>query len=518
MIALEDMPAKVFRLDAPQMANGAPPNWGAEVVPHIYTVAGQAGLAGCAYLAADEALRHNVENAERMLADSAITECLEARRRAVALLNWHIEPEDAKDANQKTIAAELTKICSRIPWFMQMRDSLLQAVWYGRYGVAIRNASVEVGSKRRILPASWEPRHGDKLVFRYDDGSGKYEAGQVGIRISVAGTYQGNMLESLRDRKLIEYTGHGMVRWFDHNERRLLLVHKHMREDGPFHDVLSAGRIHGVGVRSKIYWTWYQMVEVIQRVLQFLDRAAFGVELWRYPANNPKAKEKTETAAKNAQSGGRSVVLVPVEPGENADLYGVEHVEPGLAGVDRLLTVVKEFFMHKIKRYVLGQTLTSEADATGMGSGVADAHMATFFDIVQYDAIGLEETLTTDLLRNLQLWNMPDTMRHYMRFKIDTKAPDVKDKLSGLKAAWDMGASLKATDLYDLLGLSMPSKLDIVLRNPQLAGAMESLGIGVNSPQVSPVGSSGASDPMFAAIKSAMQIPAHDAVPEVIHG
>jgi hypothetical protein len=65
-------------------------------VPHIFTMAGRFSLVSKAYLNADEALLHDSQNAERMRVDCGIMESLEARQRAVALLNWHIEPEDAK--------------------------------------------------------------------------------------------------------------------------------------------------------------------------------------------------------------------------------------------------------------------------------------------------------------------------------------------------------------------------------------------------------------------------------------
>ena len=84
-----DKPASFFDLqvsqkDAPALWAGAPPNWGEQVVAHVQTVAGQTGMAGRAYLNADEALLHDPRNAERMRADSGITEYTEARQRAVA--------------------------------------------------------------------------------------------------------------------------------------------------------------------------------------------------------------------------------------------------------------------------------------------------------------------------------------------------------------------------------------------------------------------------------------------------
>lgn len=504
---MTDRPADFLTLsskDAPTLWPGTPPNWGQQVVPHILTVAGQAGLAGMAYLNADEALMHDAANAERMRADCMIMECLEARERAVALLNWHIEPEDNNSQEQKDLAKELTRILTRTPRFTEMRRWLSEAIWYGRNGAALQYGSEEIAGHRRIAIKAWEPRNGDKFVFRYDDGSGRHEPGQVGIKIGIGGVYQGRLYEAARRQGKIEYTHQGMVYWFDRDERKLLALHKHMVEDGPYDDVRLSGRIHGVGIRSRIYWDWYAMVECLQRVLQYLDRAAFGIELWKYPANSPKAQKDTENAAKRAVTGGRSVVLVPVAPGEMGDLYGVEHIEPGLQGVDRLLQVIKEVFQLKMKRYILGQTLTSEADATGLGSGVADAHMATFGDIVEYDAVNLEETMTVDVVKHIQAWNFPQYRKHYMQFKIDTESPDVDKKLKALKAVWDMGARIKASDLCDAAGISLPTELDAQVCNPQIVGALQQLGIGLR-PGGGPI-SNPSTDPMALAIRNALRL------------
>lgn len=455
---------------------GAPTNFGEIVVPHAFTVAGQTGLAGKAYLNSDEAVRHSRQNAERMRVDCGIMECLEARQRASALLNWHLEPEDENDQLAKHLGAEVTKIIKRTPRFLELRRCLLEGIWYGRYGAALQYGSREIAGRRVLGVTRWEPRHGDKLVFRYDDGSGQYKPDQVGIRLGAVGQIDTRPLGL--NRQQISYTDQGMVYWLAEWERKTLIVHKHTVEDGVFEDSYTSGRIHGVGVRSRIYWTWYAMVECLQRALEYLDRSAFGVELWRFPANNPRAKADTERAARNNVGGGRSIVMVPVFPGDQQDMYGVEHIEPGLQGVDRLLDVIKTYFGHKIKRYILGQTLTSEADATGLGSGVAEAHLATFGDIVAYDSRNLEETLTEDFVRWIQLWNFPGTERHFLRFVIDTESPNVDAKMKAYKAAWDMGLELKAADVLDVIGASMPVDGDKKLFNPTIVSGILQMSAG----------------------------------------
>jgi len=460
---------------------GAPPNFGQPVIPQVQTVAGQLGLAGRAYLNADEAIRHDPANAARMLADCGIMECLEARQRATALLNWHIVADDPKDSHQKQMVESLTKIMSRTPRFMEMRRWMLDAIWRGRSGTATCYTTRKVGGCYQRVMCKWEPRNGDKLVFRYDDGSGLYRDGQVGIKIGALAQQKNNL-----NRDQIQYNENGVVYWLNDYERKLIAIHKHMVEDGDYDDPYSSGKIHGVGVRSRVYWTWYAMVECLQRALEYLDRAAFGVEMWKYPANNARAKAQTEEAAKRVVSGGRSILLVPVWPSDDPNMYAIEHYEPGLQGVDALMNVIKEYFGHKIKRYILGQTLTSEAEATGMGSGVADAHMATFADIVEYDSRNLEETITEEILRPLQLWNFPGTRDVLLQFKIDNEAPNIKEKLDALKSVWEMGLEIKDSDLADVVGISLPTEEDHKVFNPQVRQGILGMQVGGQNTPVPP--------------------------------
>mgnify|MGYP000917526679 CR=1 FL=1 len=464
--------------DPAEVWPGAPPNFGQDLVPHIATVSGMTGGAARAYTWADEALRDSRENADKMRTDCGIMECIEARQRSTALLNWHIAPENENSSDEKALADEMTRIVKRTPNFAKFRWSLGEARWYGRYAVCPNYGIDWVSGKQRTVITNWEPRHGDKLVFRYDDGSHRTKAGQVGIRIGGAHTWIDTTRRDYQgyDLRQIESTQHGLVYWLTDKQRRLIVVNKHIIEDGPFEDPLRAGAIHGIGIRDRIYWTWYGMVECLADILCYLERSAFGIEIWKYPAGNRQAQLRAEEAAKKITANGRTVLIVPVYQGENSEQFGVQHIEPGLGGVEQAMTIVREYFGHKIKRYILGQTLTSEADATGLGSGVADAHLATFADIIRWDALNDEETLTTDMLRWMQLWNFPSSRGINLRLVIDTDSPDAEKKMKGYESAWGMGARIKEEDVLSVIGASVPKATDKVLLNPAVSGQQQVAG------------------------------------------
>lgn len=440
---------------------------GQDILPHIQTIGGRTGVVSQAYLNMDEALRDSRSNAEKMRADCAIMECLGARQRATALLNYHIEPEDANNPEEVAMVASLTDIVDATPRFTEFRRCLLEAIWYGRYANAITFRPDLVKGQFRTVAKKWEPRHGDKLVFRYDDGSFTADPEQVGIRVH-AGWQGARSYFDPRSGELIKQiqpTEQGLVYWFAPWQRKTLALHRHEVEDGPFHEPMMAGRINGVGVRDRIYWTWYAMIECLQRVVEYLDRAAFGIEVWPFQAGNPQSEKDTRAAAHGAMGGGRTIILAPLPPDENPERFMPHLIEPGLGGVSTTIDIIRTYFGHKIKRYIIGQTLSSEADATGMGSGVADAHMATFADIVSYDAGNLEETLTTDFLRTLQLSNFPRSWRYQPKFRIDTESPNIQLKMEAYKNAFEMGLRIKSSEVYDTIGASMPDAGDDILSN-----------------------------------------------------
>lgn len=493
IIDLGRMPARVIQdalRDPAQDIRGAPPNLGRMVPPHIYTVQGRVGTIARVYRNADEAMRDNMQNARYMRNECGIMECLEARQRSTALLKWHLVPEDEKDAKQKQLCDDLTALLERIPRFVEMRRNLLEALWFGKYGIAYQWANRIIGGKMRKTIAHWEPRHGDKLVFRYDDGDGKYDPRQVGIRVGAGYTLdehvKGNSPFTKEKRIKVEPTDQGLAYFLDKWERdNLFAIHKHIIEDGAWEDPIGAGAIHGVGIRSRIYASWFSMQELLGYLMEYVERAAMGVEIWPYEYGNSESESKTRKAAEEHMVGGRSIVLMPVYRGEDSQMFQIQHIEPGLGGVEALKSLIIEYFGHKIKRYILGQVLTSEAEATGLGSGVADAHMATFADIVRYDARNLEETLTSDAVEPLKRQNYPWAANVHVRFVIDTEADEMQEKLEAYEKAWNMGLKIKAEDVAAMIGASSPGDDDEVLTNPQIeqAAAMAAMGgVGFGGP------------------------------------
>ena len=440
----------------------APPNFGRFPTPHIITFSGIVSTLAKAYRFSDEAMRDNVPNAHAMLNDPVIAGPLFARKQMVALLEWSVQPEDDKDKELVIAAEKLTKILTRTPHFTEYRRSLMEAIWYGR--CAIQHAygrHVDRHRKKTTVIAEWLPISGDKLLFRFDDGSGKYDRHQVGIRVHPALGKD----DKLGGFRTMEATADGLAYFFQPWERRQIAIHRHWIRDGEFEDPAGAGSIHGVGLRNFLYWIWYQKQETMAQLAELIDRTGSGITIYYYPTGNPQAKADVEQVAR--EQAHTNVLLMPHEP-ENPDSYRIEQIPPNTIGLDALKGIVEDWFGDMIVRFILGQTLSSRASATGMGSGVAELHENTLAQIVRYDAIGLEETITKEVLNPLRDFNMPSLRNVDFFFRISTKSTMMEEELAAIRQLWEMGGKIKSRDIFEVVGLAEPDKRDNVLQNPMI--------------------------------------------------
>lgn len=412
------------------------------------------------YYPTDEALRVAWENSRYMINDLAVAECIEKRRRDVALLEWSIQAEDERDKQLVDAARIVEKIIRKTPRFLQLRENLLYASWYGKYGVQLQWARSLVGGIPRYCVYNWLPVNGDKIVFKLLEGT-PYEQDTVGIRI-------GYKRDAIRQKYADQVgpTEDGLAYFLTQEQRDRFIVHRHMIEDGDYHDPYSAGSIFGVGIRSRIYWTWYLMKETLAWLMEYIERSAFGFEIWYYPAGNEKARNAIKDAAENRIGHSGNIILVPQMEGERGPTYQVQRIEPQMGGADVCVSIVKEFFQHQIKRYILGQTLTTESGSTGLGSNLASIHLETYLQIIKYDAINLEETLSRDLVEKVRKFNFPQIDEGALRFKIATEEIDHKDRLDAMRQAYDMGLPIPANQVFEAAGMTPASEDENVLINP----------------------------------------------------
>ena len=442
-----------------------PPNFGRANIPHIISFSGMQTTLSRSYRHADEAMRDSVQNAHMMLNDPQITEPLFARMRQTALFRWHIEPGDQKDKEQVALAQKVGNIIEKTPYFTMYRWAALLSLWYGRYGIEHQlTRGRDSDGQKHFYVNKWTPVSGDKLVFRYDDGRYEYDPEQVGVRVSPALAPR----DILGGERRLEPTADGLAYFLEPWERNAWLVHRHLRMDGEYEDPLSGGKIHGVGLRSFVYWIWLIKQEALSQLTEIVERTARGFTIYWYPTGNDKAKQEVAKIAE--EQAHQNVILMPKDA--ETEQYGIDVVPPETAGLQALQDLISNHYGHLMKRLILGQTLSSEADATGMGSGVADAHMDTLYQIAKFDSINLEETITREMVRPIQSYSFPRYRDVDLYFKIDTDSAQPEKELESAFKVWQMGGRIKEAELMDKVGLSVPDAEDSVLQNPQILQQM----------------------------------------------
>jgi len=444
------------------------PNAGRVIVPHVATFSGIVSTLAKTYKNPDEAIRHSTANAAMMRRDPMVMGPLLARQQSVALLDWTIEPEDKRDPEQVEVAKLLHNMIASIPNFVKYRRNLLEAIWYGRYGIQHRWGFTRTSRGTKVIAVnSWVPVNGDKILFRYEDYTGKYDHDEIGIKVSPAHVKN----DIIAGRQDLEWNTEGSAVFLRRWERARMALHKHLIMDGDYEDPTTGGMIHGVGIRHFIYWTWFQKQETMAQLAELVDRSGMGFTIYRYPAGDDQAKQEMLDIA-NKQATANQIVM-PHDPMNPA--YGIEQIPPNTQGVNALMELIDGYFGGWILRFILGQTSTVRAEPSGLGGGQSDLHRESFVQIVRYDAENLDDTITRDLVQRYVEFNFPSMKHINFKFKSHVPDPNVNEKLAGLQAAWTMGAKIKANDIMSLVGLNLAGEDDVALYNPELQASIMQL-------------------------------------------
>ena len=388
----------------------------------------------------DEALRHSTANALAMRRDPIVMSALRARQIPVSQLSWHIDCQNPEDMRQAAAAKLVTDLIKRTPRLQQMMMCLLEAVFYGRYAIQISYGWDFTDGKRRMVVKDFKPINGDKMAFRWSGNAG----------ILVHALFEGDW----------EITERGRTHFFTDYERDQIVIHKHEPEDADFFEASLAGGVHGVGIRSRIYWFWYLRSQTMSFLMDYLERmGAGGLTIAYYEHGNPQSladvKECMENQFKN------HTILFPRYRDTTTGGPGIERIEPSNNGAQLLESLVTNYFDAQIRRLILGQDLTSQAGPGG-SDGVATLHGETFNRIIKYDAVALQDTLTQDFVRILQKYNVPHDIPP-LRFMFDVDKVNAGEMLEAANQFYQMGGSIDEDELRTTIGLSRPKQGGAVL-------------------------------------------------------
>lgn len=412
-----------------------PPEGGSFVIPHYQTFATITNLIAKTYRwTFDEALLHNEKNALAIRRDPVVMDALQARQIPTCQLAWHLEAQDDTAPAQVSAVKELTKDIEAISNFQLIKLQLLEALFYGRSAVQLTFGWDFSTGKKRLRVTDYEPINGDKLVFKFD--------GTPGVRVHYA--YEGSW----------EPTDRGRVHFYTDQEQETIIIHKHIPEDADFFEGEMAGSVHGVGIRSKIYWFWWLRSQVQSWLMDYLERVgAGGFTVYYYESGNPDSLQEVKTAAEDQFR--NNAILFPRYRDGTTGGPGLERIEPSVAGAQLLEELCVNYFDTVIRRYILGQTLSQDANPSGFGNSAANFVEDQFGSRIKFDALNLQETITKTLVAVLCRWNHPGIP--CPRFVFDVDKPNAGEVLAAAQAFFEMGGQIDEDELRSIIGLSKPT-------------------------------------------------------------
>ena len=383
-----------------------------------------------------------------MRADADIEGVLRSLLVTLAGLEWNVLSDDESDPRLVKLAERIAEIIGAAPRRSDMFRSLHEAVWYGCSAV---NVVYDRDPRLGVRIREWLPLASDTLAFD--------QTGNVAMRVGSAYINQASVTDLGFD---------SLVHLFDDNERRAIVLHRVFTTAPNFIDPNSAETVYrGVGARDVCWYIWLLKQEVLQNAAAYVERYALGIRVGYYPAGNDAAKSEMMTILQNLVND-NSVVLPRISPTES--MYDID-IKDANGGRAQIFMELVNWLSGKLKEAILGQSLSSEAGGTGMGSGVADLHADTLSRVIRYHADCLAESLTTDLVRIIAgMLGASEEDARRIRFVFAPERPHPKERLEAIQTFIQRGGRVSEREVRDLLGLSDPEDGESVLGG-QAAGS-----------------------------------------------
>lgn len=428
------------------------PDTGTWVIPHDKTFVALYNLASRTYFQRfEEALRDSEQNALEMLRDGHMDAMLQQRMLAPISLPHSIQPEKAKDPEQADVADQVDRVIQAIPKWHNVKRALGWASWYGKAGAQFVTGTKTVDGRAVRLPVKHKPINGDKIIFGHDDVPG------VLIHSTAASNYPPS---------LIRHTERGMALFLERPEDRSRVVINEFepRDTDYFYESDLAGSVHGVGLRSRCYWSWFLRREVQRWSMDAVQRISTSGMLYGFhDGANPASQDAVLDALATLVQ--YNIASFPAIPGSDPKANTIGTIPASGVAYDVLLRFV-EYFDDIIRLIVLGQSLSSQAGSTGLGSGVAELHEDTKLMLVRSDALGLADAIDEQLLQNLirdNVWRyrgrlLPGSRLPFqLRFRFPLERDDLDKKIMAAQALTALNVPLDLNDLRDQAGFKAPA-------------------------------------------------------------
>lgn len=351
---------------------------------------------------------------EELKRDAHAGAVLAKRKLAVTSRPWDVEPASESATDKK--AAELVKDALETLRFNHIRKRLLEATLMG-YAVGEVLWELRDGL---VLPKNVLARKQQRFVFDLD--------GQLHLR-----TPQ-NMIE-----------GELMP------PRKFIVHRRGADDDNPY----------GMGIGGMLFWPVFFKRNTITFWLTFADKFGSPTALGKYP-NGSQDPEKNKLLAALQSISQDAGVIVP-------EGMTIELLEAARSGTIDTYEKLVRYMDEQMSKAVLGETMSTTAASTGLGSNQAGVQNEVRLEVAQDDANELDETLNDTLVRWIVEFNMPGA--GVPKLCTDFKEPeDLVQRATRDKTLFDMGWEPNEKYMLDTYGEGWTKKAPPPTPAPLLPG------------------------------------------------
>ncbi len=154
-------------------------------------------------------------------------------------------------------------------------------------------------------------------------------------------------------------------------------------------------------------------------------------------------------------------------------------------GGDKLFAGLADWLDRQVSKGVLGQTTSTDAASTGLGSGVADSQSEVRSDICDDDAFKLAATLRRDLIRPFVDLNWGPPKTDYPTITLGVEESEDLEMLSrAITPFIDRGMRVGVSAIRDKFGVEEPAEDEEVLK-PVGGGGLPPISADIAAPDVS---------------------------------
>jgi phage gp29-like protein len=256
--------------------------------------------------------------------------------------------------------------------------------------------------------------------------------------------------------------------WFQLDRQRREIRLRDMTPDGaalnPFgwvfhtHGKPKIGYAGRAGLHRVLSWPFLYKAYGIGDFAEFLETFGLPIIVGKYFTGASDAEKSSLMRAVQALGHDARAIMPADMELEIQKIVGGGEKSPHLAMVD--------WADRSQSKAILGQTMSAEAKASGLGSGNAELHREVRHDILEADAREIAGTITRDLLYPLIALNRGniDGLRRCPRLVFDCSEPeDITSFAEAVPKLVGVGMRIKTEWMHEKLGIPLGGEQDEVL-------------------------------------------------------